>query len=569
MIRRNQMAARKTKELPDSFLSVCYQASYYLLYIFQSDLMKFSLPKILKILVVLVCLLVVGVLILVRIIQGPGPETVETVLRYKEIPFPHTFAGDLETSLPFLGLATVDVDGDGVDEIIVGGGNQQADAVFRYTDEGFVPLDVTGLEKADGEATFGIASIDTNGDGREELFLARESGVYYAENIDGHYKLRRLEFGMDPNTIPLSIALGDFNRDGWVDLYISGYITLEAAEGETNFSDGYGGFSYLLLNDGSNHWKDISQAAGVFRQHNTFVAVFVDLNQDRWPDLVVAQDTGKVEIWENLHNNTFRAHPGITDYAYPMGIGVGDIDNDGDVDLYFSNVGNTLPRMMVQGNLTESQILNMDYILLRNDGDFRFTDIARETHAANYGFGWGTTIEDFNNDGRQDLYFSQNYARFPGVNFLKLYPGRLLEQQEDGRFLSVEKNAGLVNEQFGITQVVSDFNQDGLLDLVIANVNGPTRAFLGKSSGPNRGISVRLPSGPLWLNTVGVLEGPDRAPLTRQFVAGEGLCSDGFNGIHFGVGEATGPVALTLTRPDGEVFRFEDLRPGTQFQVKP
>ena len=282
---------------------------------------------------------------------------------------------------------------------------------------------------------------------------------------------------------------------------------------------------------------------------------------------MIAQDTGRVEIYENLKDNTFKKQPDPTTYAYPMGIGVGDIDNDGDVDLYFSNVGTTLPTVMVKGNLTKEQTLNKDYILLQNDGDFKFTDVSVAKKAAKYGFGWGTSIEDFNNDSKMDLYFSQNYARFPGVKLLELYPGRLLEQQADGTFLSVEGDAGANNQNFGITQVVSDFNKDGTLDLVLANLEGTSKAFIATGTGDAKGLTVRLPGTAQWLNTVGTVTLADGTVITRQYVAAEGLCSDGFCGLHFGLGATSDPVTVTLTRPDGFTQDYPNLQPGTQFLV--
>ena len=523
--------------------------------------------KIFSVLALTILALVVVIWFVVRLIQGPPPETGETALKFKRIPIPHTQKGDVKNSLPFMGLATVDVDGDSIDEIVIGGGHGQNDAIYQYTDNGFKAFKASGLTKEDKDATFGIASADTNGDGREELFIARESGVYFVENTNGAYTQRKLQFDLADNTTPLSIALGDINKDGFVDLYIAGYIKLENAEGETNFNDGYGGYSYLLLNDGTNNWKDISEESGIFSQHNRFLAIFADLNSDTWPDIVVAQDTGKVEIWENLKDNTFKRHPNPTDYSYPMGIGVGDIDNDGDVDLYFSNVGTTLPKAMVKGNLTKEQKFNTDYILLQNDGNFAFTDVSIAKNAARYGFGWGTNIEDFDNDSRMDLYFSQNYARFPGVKHLQLYPGRLLQQQEDGTFLSVEKAANAENSKFGITQVVSDFNKDGALDLVIGNLGGQAKAFIAAETGTAKGLTVRVPGTGKWLNCVGTITLPNGKTLTRQNVAGEGLCSDGFNGLHFGLGETTEPLTLTVKLQDGSTMKYPDLQPGSQFII--
>ena len=80
-------------------------------------------------------------------------------------------------------------------------------------------------------------------------------------------------------------------------MYVAGYIKIELVEGETNFSNNYGGFSSLFRNTGNNNWVDISNEAGIWRQHNTFLGVFADLDNDRNSDLIIAQDTGKVETY--------------------------------------------------------------------------------------------------------------------------------------------------------------------------------------------------------------------------------------------------------------------------------
>ena len=358
-------------------------------------------------------------------------------------------------------------------------------------------------------------------------------------------------------------------------MYISGYIKLELNEGETNFDPEYGGFSHLLVNNGDNTWTDQSEASGVYRQHNTFLAVFVDLDNDQYGDLVVAQDTGVVEIWRNQGDTTFERMPNPTDYSFPMGIGAGDIDNDGLVDLYFSNVGNTLPPSALRGNLPEDKTFNNLYMLLKNNGSFGFTDIAKEANAASYGFGWGTVIADFNNDGRMDLYFAQNYARFPAVKLLERYPGRLLQQYPDGKFQAVEGTAGISNQNFGITQVVSDFNQDGWPDMVLGNLNGPARAFLnagGKAGSdgtpPRNWLTVRLPNNAAWLNTRVTVTTADGQELTRQQFASEGFCSDQTDAVFFGLGAQNGPVKVRVQPPGRDAQTFDDVSVNTTLKVQ-
>ena len=278
------------------------------------------------------------------------------------------------------------------------------------------------------------------------------------------------------------------------DLYLSNYIKPEYVEGETIFNDpNYGGANMLLLNNGDNTFSDITEQAGIYHRHNSFVSVFVDLNEDAHSDLVVAHDTGVPSVYRNNGDLTFTEMELPVTYSYPMGIAVGDYNSDGQLDLYFSNVGNTLPEAMLRGDLTEDQVLNTDYILLENKGNLMFEDVASDRNAAVYGFGWGVVAYDFNHDTLQDFLVAQNYIRFPGVRIpglFELYPGRLLQQGPDGTFKPVEEMAGLSNQFFGVNMVVTDFNQDGWPDVVLGNLDSKLRAFV-QEPGSNNWLKVR------------------------------------------------------------------------------
>ena len=269
-------------------------------------------------------------------------------------------------SLPFIGTAAFDVDRDGVDELFIGGGREQNDKIFKFQNGAFVEMK-TRIVKTLPDATHGAAHLDVNNDGDVDLFTARESGVWLHLNTgDGEFETRKI-FTPPPEdqTTPLSIALGDVNKDGFVDLYISGYIKNKYVDGTTNFSDGYGGYSYLLLGGSNNTWTDVTRAAGLRRQHNTFTAVFVDLDNDHDSDLVIAQDTGVIEMYENTGSFPMTPIPNPSVNSYPMGLAVGDYNNDGRIDIYASNVGHTLPAFMLSRNVPKGEKFNPDYYLLR------------------------------------------------------------------------------------------------------------------------------------------------------------------------------------------------------------
>ena len=476
----------------------------------------------------------------------------QTDLSFREVDLPFTHKADLKGSLPFLASAAIDINGDGVDELFLGGGDDQADKLFAFRKNGFEPLPIS-FEKNGSDATHGAAQIDLDNDGDSDLLVARESGVWFHENLGDRFGSERLELGLADNTTPLSIGLGDINKDGLADMYVAGYIKIELVEGETNFDDSYGGYSYLFLNEGNGNWRDISKEAGVWRQHNTFIGLFVDLDNDSDSDLVIAQDTGKVEMYENKGDLTFSPIPNPSVYSYPMGVAAGDYDNDGLIDLYFSNVGYTLPPALLRGNLTKDDPFNPSYMLFHNDGDLKFSDRAEQMNAARYGFGWGTVFADMNLDGKDDLLAAQNYARFPANQLLEHYPGKILQNYGD-KFMPVEKVAHAENRLFGIAPIVSDFNHDGWPDLVWANLDSPSLAYISEG-GERKSMRIDLPNDARSINARVKLERADGTVQTKQIIHSQGLGSDQGQALFFGLGDSRA-VSILVEFPDGAETTF-------------
>ena len=472
----------------------------------------------------------------------------ETDLAFESVKLPFIHKADLENSLPFLGSAALDIDGDGRDELFLGGGSKQADAIFAFRNNRFEKLPLSFTKDA-VDATHGAASLDIDNDGDSDLFTARESGVWFHENTGSQFNSIKLPLNLADNTTPLSIGFGDINKDGLADMYVAGYIKINLVEGETIFKKEYGGFSYLFLNEGDGSWRDISKSAGVWRQHNTFIGVFADLDNDLDSDLIIAQDTGHVEMYSNNGDMTFSPIENPSVYSYPMGVAVGDYDNDGLVDLYFSNVGYTLPPALLRGDLDKDDPFNPAYMLYHNDGGLKFSDTSEAMNAARYGFGWGTVMADMNLDGREDLLAAQNYARFPVNDLLETYPGKILQNYGD-TFRPVEKTAGAENPLFGISPVVSDFNGDGWPDLVWANLDGESLAYMNKG-GDRNWVKVRLPNTAGSLGARVTVTASDDSTQTKQVMTSQGLGSDQGRDLIFGLGGAENVDSIDVQYQNG------------------
>ncbi len=153
------------------------------------------------------------------------------------------------TSLPVTGGAAIDIDGDGVDEIFIGGGHGQADMLYQFNGSGFdVVPNAAGIDKPEGGASLGALVLDVDKDGKQDLIIARPTGIWLYSNNNGTFSGRKLDAPMLADTTPVSVAVADINGDGHFDMYVSGYIRNDLIEGLNIFNkEGYGGTSVLFI----------------------------------------------------------------------------------------------------------------------------------------------------------------------------------------------------------------------------------------------------------------------------------------------------------------------------------
>ena len=455
----------------------------------------------------------------------------------QEIDFMHQH--NAKKSLPFMASAVIDVDNDGIEELFLGGGYEQQDALFVFVDNQFQEITAqVGLDnKTLQDTTYGSIALDLDKNGYTDLLVARDSGIWLYSNNNGRFSGEKLNLEIDEQTVPLSVAVADINRDGLFDMYVSGYIGLDYVEGQTIFNKEYGGISAMYLNLGNNQFSNITDEAGLYYKHNTFQAVFIDVDNDYLEDLVVAHDTGQVRTWKNMGGLKFKniSNPTSDYFAYPMGIAVGDVNNDSLPDFCFSNVGSTTPDAIVRGDLRDEQVLNKKWILFENKGGFKFEDVAQQSKLADYEFSWGAVFEDFNLDGRDDLAVSENYVSFP-THILPMFrlDGRFLLQTESGEFAETSAESGVQNRRYSISPISADFNQDGYPDLVHVNLAGKPLAFLSKGGDSNY-LKVKLPN---TIESIGAkvrVTLDDGRNLHQTFISGEGLCSDQSHVLTFGL----------------------------------
>lgn len=486
---------------------------------------------------------------------------------FREMPLGFTQVFNKEKSLPVTASSLIDVDNDGTDELFLGGGYDQQDELFSFKDGVFRSVAKSfGLPAKEQLTTLAAASADFDNNGFSDLIVSRENGVTIYYNSGTGFSPQKVTYPLASDATPLGFAIGDVNRDGFLDIFLANYIPKEQMQGQNNFTKDYGPADQLLVNNGDNTFSDVTKQAGLYYEHNTFMGVFVDMDNDGWLDLVVAHDTGEVRTYKNNRNGTFKMmhNPTTGKFGYPMGIAAGDYNNDGLVDFMFSNTGSTVPHFMASGNIEDKSLFNSDWYFFENRGDFVFEDVAEQVKVKDFEFSWGAVMADMNNDGLQDLIVAENYVALPPHKIFKL-PGRFLIQKEDHTFGATEDESQVVNKHYGITPLVSDFNQDGYLDLVWVNIDSPVSVYIN-NGGEHNFLQLIFAENAMNIGAKITVTTSSGKVITEDYVIGEGLVSDQSATIHFGLGKDD-VKSVQITYPSGRVQMLTGVKMNTRITV--
>ena len=447
---------------------------------------------------------------------------------------------------PFLGATPIDIDGDGIMEIFVGGGDGQEDLLLSYKNNELVNI-IAGTQLSDTKATHGANSIDLDNDGDTDLLLARNDGVYLYLNNNGVFAKKKIELSAPSNSTPLNVAVGDIDKDGDGDLYVSFFVDFKNFKSATYNVPEHAKTNLLLLNNGNLTFSDITESSNTASLQNTFLSSFIDLDGDSWLDLIVAQNTGQVEIFRNLKNNTFESVGVKTGWGFWMGLTAGDIDKDGDQDLFFSNVGNSIPKFLLElGDARDDQPRNYGWILLRNDGDFKLENITNEYELDDYGFAWGVAFEDLRLDGELELLVAQNYIKWIFHKWSKL-SGKSFVLSDEAFYHA--RGLGLETHTFAQSPLIVDINNDGKPDVFWLNMKGKHRAFINKTT--NNFLTLMFSDNVLSIGAKAYIITADGKSYTRELHNNTGMSTDQMSALTFGLGEKTEVMQLVIEWQDG------------------
>jgi hypothetical protein len=495
----------------------------------------------------------------------------------------------------------------------------------------------------------GVALFDYDNDGRLDIFLVngaplddptplgtipKKSGAtfwnrLYHQKTDGTFEDVTQKAGLQGEGYGMGVAVGDYDNDGYEDLYVTGY-----------------GGNHLYHNNGNGTFTDVTAKAGVGGSGWSTSAAWVDLDNDGNLDLVVLRylDWDFADVWCGEHREGYRAycHPenfkavsplvyhnngdgtfsevaaklGLAKPAKGLGVAFEDYDKDGHVDLFFANDsmleylyhnkgdgtfeevglaaavaadadGRTYAGMGVDfadyrntgwPSLLVTDLANQRYSLYENNRDGSFNYVSQETGIGKMTLlhsGWGVRFFDYDNDGWKDLMIAQGHDLDTielTAPTLRYREHLLLAHSDRGKgFTDVSGESGEVFQQSWVGRglAIGDIDNDGRLDAVVTTNDGPAYVLHNEITTSNHWLLLKL---------VGHKSNRDAIGAQVKIVTGDGpqyamvttagsYLSSGDKRVHFGLGKQPQVSTIEIRWPSGITQTLKDVRADQILQI--
>jgi len=487
------------------------------------------------------------------------------------------------------GVGFIDCDNDGKLDIVTVNGS----SIERYRRGGDLmitlyhqdaDLKFTDITQAAGLTRkgwgMGVAVADFDNDGWHDLYVTGYGGNVLYRNL-GNCKFEDVteKAGVRVGGFSTGAAWGDYDRDGKVDLFVPRYVHEDMnALPETHPNgtpcnylavrvlcgpDGLTGESdFLFHNRGDGTFEDVSHKAGVDDPEHRFgmQALWADFENDGWPDLYIANDTGANYLYRNKHDGTFEdiglesgaALTGEGRLHASMGIDVSDFDHSGRYGIIVTNFSQE------------------GASLFYNSGKTGFDDISSSAGLLLPTFpyvGWGTSFFDMDNDGWPDILIANGHA-YPQMESVKggvpyREPLLLFRNNRDRTFEDVTTLSGLnkLPRKARRGAAFGDVNNDGKIDVLLLNVGEPPTLLINRTVTTNHAVLFHLVGTKSNKAAIGA-----RVTVTTNDVVqfnevrgGSSYCSQNDLRLHFGLGSSGQMNKIEISWPSGMKDTLHDL----------
>jgi hypothetical protein len=405
----------------------------------------------------------------------------------------------------------------------------------------------------------GVLAGDYDNDGYTDLYVMHYgTNRLYHNNRNGMFTECAREAGVAEAGFSVGACFLDYDNDGWLDLFVGKYVRYDAdfnrKQAKPNSFPGPLQFeptlSQLYRNLGNGQFTNVTAAAGLRHKGRAMGVGSFDYDDDGWPDLFVSNDAMENHLLRNQGDGTFKEGAAMAGVAFgamgevtgAMAVESGDVNGDGRLDFFVPDFQQSCLYLNLGKGFFENQSL-----------------VAGISRVVGDHIQWGAALADFDLDGDLDLYVSRGDA-----NSQAGYTDKLLLNDGRARFTDSSQQAGAWFQQARLGRGVArgDFDNDGKLDLVVANLNDAAVLLRNTSTLPNRHwLEIKLVGHASNRDAIGarvrcVL--PDHTQVRERVSAGS-YCASHDPRLHFGLGGATAVPRIEIRWPSRKMQSLTNI----------
>ncbi len=536
------------------------------------------------------------------------------------------------------GLAVGDMDNDGLDDLYVCQPSGLPNRLYHNRGDGTFEdvTDKSGVGVLDGTACALFADFENKG--LQDLLVVCGNGpLLFLNQGNGKFLQKRdaFKFLRPPQGTFTHAAVADYDGDGRLDIYFclySYYLGLDQYHYPAPYFDARNGPpNFLMHNEGTATFQDRTEAAGlnIDNDRYSFACAWGDYKSNGSPDLYVANDFGRNNLYRNKGDGTFTCvstEAGVEDVGAGMSACWFDYDNDGKQDIYVANMWSAAgQRVSEQQNFHEKEPESIRALyrqhargnsLYRNKGNGKFENVSAQAGVEMGHWAWSSDAWDFDHDGYPDLYIANGYISGPANSerekgdLASFFWRQLVAKSpqtaisspnyergwnainelirsdatwngyernvfyannRDGTFSEVSGTVGLDFPDDSRAFVLADLDHDGRLEIILKNRNAPQLRIL-RNVMKDLGNSVvfRLRGTKSDRDAIGAAVTVESTAhrQTKYLQAGSGFLSQHTKELFFGVGKTEGTVRVSILWPSGLTQFFEHLPVNQRIEIE-